>query len=243
VLSSEIFTKTELNQLTFTWIKPVITAEMLAIDSYKVYWDAGYLLSGQYKLKAEINSYDHYFYEAEDLTPGVYYSFQVSSVNAVGESELSLVISHFAQSVPGKPEAVYRVSSTQETDTTASIELAWHPLIQTGGVPVTGFRLYSVDEAANIVLEFDGTDQPELLSYEVTGLRLDEDYSFYVTGLNPLEGEASDQVTYRTAGRPSAVGAITEIADTRTGQRLGLEWADSSTDGGSPILVYTLALV
>lgn len=43
-------------------------------------------------------------------------------------------------------------------------------------------------------MEFDGTDMPEVLSYTVTGLNLDEDYSFYITGLNPLEGEASDSV-------------------------------------------------
>jgi hypothetical protein len=57
---------------------------------------------------------------------------------------------------------------------------------------VTGFKLYSIDEADTVVLEFDGTDQPEVLIYSVTGLILDKDYSFYVTGLNPLEGEVSD---------------------------------------------------
>ena len=40
------------------------TANMLPIDSYKVYWDKGYLLSGNFELKAVINSYDQYFYEA-----------------------------------------------------------------------------------------------------------------------------------------------------------------------------------
>jgi hypothetical protein len=43
--------------------------------------------------------------------PGTFYSFQVSAVNAIGEGVLSDVISHFAQSKPGKPIAPYRVSS------------------------------------------------------------------------------------------------------------------------------------
>ena len=79
----------------------------------------------------------------------------------------------------------------------------------------------------------------------VTGLVLDSDYTFYVTGLNPYESEPSESVIYRLGGRPTAVGAITEIAGSRTddGKRLGLQWEDSSSDGGSPILVYTLALV
>jgi hypothetical protein len=74
---------------------------MLQIDSYKVYWDAGYILEGEYELLATINAFDHYFYTAMDLTSGTYYSFQISSVNEIGEGELSDVISHYAQSVPG----------------------------------------------------------------------------------------------------------------------------------------------
>lgn len=112
-------------------------------------------------------------------------------------------------------------------------------------MPTTGFKLYSVDENDETTLEFDGTDLPEILEYTVTGLVLDSDYTFYVTGLNPYESEASESVIYRLGGRPTAVGAITEIAGSRTddGKRLGLQWEDSSSDGGSPILVYTLALV
>lgn len=60
--------------------------------------------------------------------------------------------------MPGKPQAPYRVSSEQTSETTASITLAWHPLIETGGVPATGFKLYSIDEDNLTVLEFDGAD-------------------------------------------------------------------------------------
>jgi hypothetical protein len=74
---------------------------MLPIDSYKVYWDAGYILEGEFELLSTINSFDHYFYAAIDLTPGTYYSFQISAVNEIGEGELSEVVSHYAQSVPG----------------------------------------------------------------------------------------------------------------------------------------------
>lgn len=72
-------------------------------------------------------------------------------------------------------------------------------------------------------------------------LDLNKDYTFYVTGLNPLEGPPSETVTYRVGGRPSKCGAISEIVESRTGSRLGLQWEDSISDGGSPIYVYTLA--
>lgn len=74
---------------------------MLPISAYIVYWDAGYLLD--FVKLAEVDSYDHYFFEAEFLTPGVFYSFKVTAVNQVGESLVSQVVSHYAQSVPGKP--------------------------------------------------------------------------------------------------------------------------------------------
>jgi hypothetical protein len=92
-------------------------------------------------------------------------------------------------------------------------------------------------------LEFDGNDLPEILTTVVTNLVLDKDYTFYITGLNPLEGEPSESVSYRAGGLPTACGAITEVVDSRTGSRLGLQWEDSTSNGGSPILVYTLAQV
>jgi predicted phage tail protein len=56
---STIFTGIEKVSLTFTWNQPVIdSTTMIAIDSYNVYWDAGYLLSGDFELIAQINSYD-----------------------------------------------------------------------------------------------------------------------------------------------------------------------------------------
>lgn len=56
----------------------------------------------------------------------------------------------------------------------------------------------------------------------MTGLNLDEDYEFYVTALNPLESVASQKSTFRAAGLPTAPGVISEIPQTRTGQRIGL---------------------
>jgi len=74
-------------------------------------------------------------------------------------------------------------------------------------------------------------------------LNLDQDYSFYITALNPFEGEPSDIVTYRLAGRPDQVSSITDIPAVRTGQILGLKWPEPISNGGSPIIAYTLSLV
>ena len=48
---------------------------------------------------------------------------------------------------------------------------------------------------------------------------------------------------YRLGGRPDQPGQIVETADSRTGSRIGLEWAVPVNDGGSTVLAYTLVLV
>lgn len=56
-------------------MQPLIDeATMLPIDSYRVYWDAGYLLEDNYVLLSEITAYDHYFYKTDDdLIAGTFY--------------------------------------------------------------------------------------------------------------------------------------------------------------------------
>ena len=119
--------------------------------------------------------------------------------------------------------------------------------MDTGGVPLTGYKLYQVLEGAGgpsaPVLAYDGTGAPEVLQTTLTGLNLDDDYSFYVTALNPAEGSASESSGFRLGGRPGAPGQITEVPDSRTGTRIGLEWTAPADEGGSPILAYTLAMV
>lgn len=72
---------------------------------------------------------------------------------------------------------------------------------------------------------------------------MDADYDFYVTGLNPFEGEQSNSSSFRLGGRPDAPGTITEIAASRTGSRVGLEWDEPTDNGGSDVLAYTLVIV
>ena len=68
-----------------------------------MYWDAGYLLDGMFVLLDTVYAFNQNFYTADGLVAGQLYRFQVSSVNEVGESQLSQVIGHYAQSKPDKP--------------------------------------------------------------------------------------------------------------------------------------------
>jgi hypothetical protein len=152
--------------------------------------------------------------------------------------------------LPGTPTIPERVSSVVETDTTASITLRWYSedVVDTGGVPLTGFKLYyflstaGTADPTTATLAFDGTDQPDVTEYTVTGLAADTDFSFFVTALNPDEGPQSDSLSLRSAAFPEAPSDLAEVADSRTGTAIGLQWSEPS-DGGSAILSYTLAIV
>ena len=97
--------------------------------------------------------------------------------------------------------------------------------------------------SGSLTLAYDGTNKPETLATVLTGLVLDQDYEVYLSALNPYESEKSDPLKFRAAARPDAPGTITEIAVSRTGSSIGLQWTAPPSDGGSPILAYTLVQV
>ena len=132
---------------------------------------------------------------------------------------------------------------SEATDTqTASITLEWQAPLNSGGVPLTGFKLYSWTDIEGEVLQLDATNHPEILSFTVAGLTIDVDYTFYVSALNPYEGPRSDSATFRTGGRPSRIMTMTRLFSQEPGQRLGLQWPEPDSNG-SPILFYSLAIV
>jgi hypothetical protein len=76
-------------------------------------------------------------------------------------------------SLPGAPNAPYMTASVEATSTTANITLAWNPLMNTGGVPLTGYKLYQLSvSTGTTTLAYDGTNQPAVLTALVAGLTL-----------------------------------------------------------------------
>lgn len=230
--------------IKFQWVQPTIAASDIAVTKYNIYWNEGFRSSGEFVLYDSVNAFDQTFYTAENLVTGTTYSFQVTAVNEIGEGTLSAEITSIAKDLPGKPEAPWRTTSVKTSATEASITLQWNPLINTGGVALTGYKLYQKHVLTSATtLAYDGTDAPEITTITITNLVLDNDYEFYVTGLNPEEGSQSDSITLRAAALPNEPTAITETASTRTGSSIGLEWVAPSDDGGSAITAYTLVEV
>jgi hypothetical protein len=143
--------------------------------------------------------------------------------------------------LPDKPTAPVRVDEDTDGET-ASITLEWQAPLNSGGVPLTGFKLYSWADSEGEVLQLDATNHPEILSFTVEDLTVDRDYTFYVSALNPYEGPRSESATFRSGGRPSKIMTMTRLLSQEPGQRLGLQWPEPDSNG-SQILFYSLALV
>ena len=263
--------QTSKSSIWLNWITPAInSAAELPIDAYDLYWDEGYRSSGNFTKLAKIEAYDQSFYNLTGsiLKTGWSYKFQVSATNKVGEGALSTEIVARAASLPGKlskPERTkwsyndLAVVPVAGGGSTVSITVSWYQseLVDTGGVPLTGFKLYAcaladvatcLDPGATPA--FDGTGKPDVTQFTVTGLTLDEDYSFFVAALNPGQGPVSDALPVRAAALPQAptptaefLNTITEVAGSRTGSSIELEWPAPAETGGSAIVSYTLAIV
>jgi hypothetical protein len=87
----------------------------------------------------------------------------VTAVNVIGEGPLSDEIVSFAFSLPGAPSAPYRITSTKKFNPgkgkfKATITIGWEPLVETGSVPLTGYKLYMTNLSDGRVLAYDGTD-------------------------------------------------------------------------------------
>lgn len=80
-------------------------------------------------------------------------------------------------SLPSAPRKPYLISSVKSGATTADVTLGWKPLLDTGGVPLTGYKLYQKRLSdSSTSLAYDGSNSPEILQAVISGLELDEDY-------------------------------------------------------------------
>ena len=142
------------------------------------------------------------------------------------------------------PSIPRRVSSTQTGVTTASVTVTWNAVIDTGGIPLTGYKVYTTLVSSGVMmLAYDGTNLPEIHSTTIINLVLNQQYEIQVSALNLVESVLSQPLTLIAAGLPNAPGAITEISNSRTGTSIGLQWVAPLNNGGSPILSFTLVEV
>ena len=177
-------------------------------------------------------------YTVNALTHGVQsgesYSFQVISVNVVGDSLTSDILSNvIAGSPPGVPQNLGRAEGVTPEDT--KITLDWDTPSSDGGSAITGYTLYwnqgSLSEATEVLT----TTASSITFSTVTGLTRGTTYKFRVLATNAInDGSPTSTVSIIAAQAPGQPDSITRLSfDSKTSMLIG--WTAPTDDGGSPL--------
>lgn len=167
--------------------------------------------------------------QIQGLTGGRSYNFTVSSYNATGERAAES-ITFTPVSVPTAPT----VESIEEG--VRQVTLKWNAAAtsETGGSALTGYYIES-DQGQKETVSATTTERT------ITGLTNGSTHIFTIKAINSLgysSGTAFEQVTvFNVPGTPSGV---TLTGDGRT---LTSTWSAPTSDGGSPVTGYSVALI
>jgi len=148
------------------------------------------------------------------LASGPVYTFQVSAINAIGESGFSPLSN--SVTVPGidPPGIPTRVTATAG-DTAAFV--SWFPPANSGGAPITSYTVTAID--GTVRTNITSTVAAPATSAVITGLTDGRSYTFSVhatnSGGNGLESTPSNSVTPTVVPALSAtMGGPTSITTT-----------------------------
>ncbi len=172
-----------------------------------------------------------------DLTVsnGVTYYYQVSATNAVGEGPRSNEASATPNppaTVPGAPQGLGATAGD------ATIALAWSPPLSDGGSPITNYRIYRGTSSGG---ESFRTEIGNVLVYSDTGLTNGLTYYYQVSAVNSVgEGSLSTEASATPTAPATVPGAPRNLQASPGDGQVTLNWQAPSSDGGSPILLYTI---
>lgn len=138
---------------------------------------------------------------ADSLTSFSEYRFRMKATNAYGDSDYSSELVAALAPLPSTPAAVTRDLTTS---TKTSMNIQWAALGDTE--PATGYQLYMTDVASSTTsLVYDGSSNPNVLSYLKTDLVTSNSYSFQLKAKNfNGYGSLSTAATFTACSAPSS---------------------------------------
>ncbi len=168
------------------------------------------------------------------LTNGDSYTFTVTATNAVGTGPASTASNAvIPATVPGAPTGV------AATPANASATVTWSAPASGGGSPITGYTVTAADSTKSSRGGQTCSWTTGALSCTVTGLTNGDSYTFTVTAANGVgtgpASAASNPVTPATLPGAPTIGTAT-----RGNASAVITWSAPASDGGSPIIGYTV---
>ncbi len=185
--------------LIFSWTDPVFDggSEILLYNIYTGSTEGTIALTGT----AESIAND---YSITGLAGGVTRFFQVSAVNAIGEGELSTVLSGRTLDVP------YVCTDVEVVSGTTSLIFSWTDPVFDGGSEVLYYNIYTGTTEGTIALT--GTAESIANDYSITRLAGGVTRFFQVSAVNAIgEGELSTALSGRTLIVPGTPTGLTDV--------------------------------
>jgi hypothetical protein len=168
------------------------------------------------------------FTDASVVDDQVYF-YQVTAVNAIGESAPSNEASAITPSVPDPPINVVANPAPGE------ISLSWTAPVSDGGAPITNYCIYrGLTSGGAAYLTTIGN----VLQFTDNSVVNSQTYFYLVSAANAVgEGAPSSEASATTPSVPDPPTA--PIASPTTGQ-ITLTWVAPIDDGGAPIVGYNI---
>ena len=164
------------------------------------------------------------------LTNGTTYSVRVRAINAVGTGVASSVMSVTPRTVPGTPTTV-----TGNADN-GFANIDWVAPDDTGGAPITGYRIESSTDGTNWVTVVSNTNWSGT-GASVWSLTNGTPYQFRVSAINAA-GAGSPSAASASMTPRTVPGAPTGVTATAGNAQATVTWGVPG-NGGDPITSYT----
>ncbi|MEM3567438.1 MAG: fibronectin type III domain-containing protein [Thermoplasmata archaeon] len=211
-------------KITLSWVQPASDGGS-PITNYRIYRST---VSGTETPFAIIGNYTAY--TDTNVTPGVTYYYQVAAINAIGEGNKSNEANATAATTPSQPKNL-----TGYFDTPGSVvRLAWQPPSDTGGMPVSGYKVYrGLGSGTETYL-----DTASALAYVDANIQFGKTYYYVVRAYNAVgESTASNEISVLTGYLPSQPRFLTASVQDKN---VTLTWVMPLDTGYFPITNYRI---
>lgn len=214
--------------VTLSWKAPLSDGGSV-IKGYTTYYSAD-SASGPWK---KVGTASDTSRVVKSLTNGTPYWFRVAATNEAGEGSGVVSSAITPAAAPTAPRNLTAVPAN------ASVTLAWEPPSSTGGLAITGYRVFVSDVSkTGPWREFGNASTTP--SRTVTGLTNGRDYWFAVSAASSA-GEGAQAVSSAVKPRTTP-GTPLNLKAVAGNESVTLTWTAPSSDGGAPLNGYTTYL-
>ena len=202
------------------------------VTGYRVTVHAGTVVSATVNVGSDVRSV-----VVSGLRNGTSYTARVQALNSIGASPASPPSSAFTPFLARVPEAPTRLNVVRSDRTLTATWAASVP----GSSPTTGYQVKAV---AGTTVVATVTTAPNVLTATFSGLTNGTAYTVQVTALNAV-GSSRSAVSRSTrpATVPSAPGSVVVAPPAARSTAATLTWAAPTSNGGEPVVGYTVTVV